>query len=429
MLDLLERNRGRLTFTLEVDELAGCPFLLSASTPPRPLGGRRPVPGLERDRRPPRAARAADPRDEVDGAGGHGGEGRHGLDERGLNERRLRLEPGVPGRGNRGARLHAARPDRDRRLRGGGRRRGRRALRAIDAPIVRCDVNSAEMIKLAANAALMTRISFINEIANVCEKTGADVVKVAEGIGLGQADRAALPEGRPRLRRLVLPEGFARTEAARLELRLPFSAARGGDRGQRPAEAAGDRQARAPPRLAARQEGGAARARVQAEHRRHARGALDRARRPLDRRRAPRCAAGTRWRRRDAPPGVEIVDSVADAVRGADAAVIVTEWPELQGLASAEVREAMANPLIIDGRNLLDPPRRARPGSSTRGSVGRARPRVRERQGGGDHPLPAARRSGSARPPAAVQVVGRGGRPAARRLPGLRGSFGPGSSG
>ncbi len=40
------------------------------------------------------------------------------------------------------------------------------------------------MIKLAANAALMTRISFINEIANVCEATGADVVKVAEGIGL-----------------------------------------------------------------------------------------------------------------------------------------------------------------------------------------------------------------------------------------------------
>src|SRR4029079_15783988 len=38
--------------------------------------------------------------------------------------------------------------------------------------------------KLAANAALMTRISFINEIANVCEATGADVVRVAEGIGL-----------------------------------------------------------------------------------------------------------------------------------------------------------------------------------------------------------------------------------------------------
>ncbi len=54
----------------------------------------------------------------------------------------------------------------------------------LEARVVRCDVKSAEMIKLAANAALMTRISFINEIANVCEATGADVVKVAEGVGL-----------------------------------------------------------------------------------------------------------------------------------------------------------------------------------------------------------------------------------------------------
>jgi UDPglucose 6-dehydrogenase len=54
-------------------------------------------------------------------------------------------------------------------------------------------------------------------------------------------------------------------------------------------------------------------------------------------------------------PGIEIVDSVLDAVRDADAAVIVTEWPELSTLASAEVRDAMARPLIVDGRNLLDP--------------------------------------------------------------------------
>src|SRR5262249_54407062 len=54
----------------------------------------------------------------------------------------------------------------------------------IEAPIVRTDVASAEMIKLAANAFLMTRISFINEIANVCEAVGADVVEVAEGVGL-----------------------------------------------------------------------------------------------------------------------------------------------------------------------------------------------------------------------------------------------------
>jgi UDPglucose 6-dehydrogenase len=54
----------------------------------------------------------------------------------------------------------------------------------IEAPVVKTDVASAEMIKLAANAFLMTRISFINEIANVCEAVGADVVEVARGIGL-----------------------------------------------------------------------------------------------------------------------------------------------------------------------------------------------------------------------------------------------------
>src|SRR5690348_8294601 len=56
----------------------------------------------------------------------------------------------------------------------------------LAAPLVRTDVASAEMIKLAANAFLATKISFINEIANVCEETGADVLEVARGMGLDQ---------------------------------------------------------------------------------------------------------------------------------------------------------------------------------------------------------------------------------------------------
>ena len=54
----------------------------------------------------------------------------------------------------------------------------------LDCPIVRTDVASAEMIKLASNAFLATKISFINEIANVCEEVGADVGEVADGMGL-----------------------------------------------------------------------------------------------------------------------------------------------------------------------------------------------------------------------------------------------------
>src|SRR5437588_5283588 len=54
----------------------------------------------------------------------------------------------------------------------------------LKAPVIRTDIKSAEMTKLAANAFLATKISFINEIANICEVTGADVVEVARGIGL-----------------------------------------------------------------------------------------------------------------------------------------------------------------------------------------------------------------------------------------------------
>jgi len=51
-------------------------------------------------------------------------------------------------------------------------------------PVLVTDLNSAEMIKYAANAFLATKISFINEVANICDRVGADVVQVAQGIGL-----------------------------------------------------------------------------------------------------------------------------------------------------------------------------------------------------------------------------------------------------
>ena len=70
------------------------------------------------------------------------------------------------------------------------------------------------------------------------------------------------------------------------------------------------------------------------------------------------------------PKGVDVVASVAEAVRGAHAAVIVTEWDELKGLATSETRAAMANPLIIDGRNLLDPDETRRAGFAYEG-IGR----------------------------------------------------------
>jgi UDPglucose 6-dehydrogenase len=69
--------------------------------------------------------------------------------------------------------------------------------------------------------------------------------------------------------------------------------------------------------------------------------------------------------------GAELVEDLSEAVAGADAAVIVTEWDELRSLASPEVRSAMRNPLIVDGRNLLDP-QAARAAGFTYEGVGRA---------------------------------------------------------
>ena len=63
------------------------------------------------------------------------------------------------------------------------------------------------MTKYAANAMLATKISFINEMANLCERLGADVNDVRRGIGHDEPHRLQIPLSRSRIRRLVLPQG------------------------------------------------------------------------------------------------------------------------------------------------------------------------------------------------------------------------------
>jgi UDPglucose 6-dehydrogenase len=225
----------------------------------------------------------------------------------------------------------------------------------IDAPIVRCDVPSAEMVKLAANAALVTRISFINEIANVCEATGADVTTVAEGIGLDRRigpsflragigyGGSCFPKDSLALKQLAANSGYnfqllnavievnelqKRRVIGKLERRL------GPLRGKRIAllglafKPGTDDMREAPSLVLA--------GRLLSE------GASVSAWDPV--------ADGAAHLH-----GVEIAASALEALDGADAAVVVTEWPEVGELDWAQVAERMRGDVVVDGRNVLDP--------------------------------------------------------------------------
>src|SRR5512146_1538308 len=183
--DVLSRNRDRISFTLDVREAVdGADFLyVAVGTPPTYAGDAdlsavwTVVDELPDDARTTIVMKSTVPV-------GTGEKVRAALDARGLEAVGYASNPEFTAEGT--AVRDFMEPDRI--VIGAFDEADGDAVEAlhagIDAPVVRTDVNSAEMIKLAANAALMTRISFINEIANVCEATGADVVRVAEGIGL-----------------------------------------------------------------------------------------------------------------------------------------------------------------------------------------------------------------------------------------------------
>jgi len=242
--------------------------------------------------------------------------------------------------------------------------------RGIDAPVVRSDVASAEMIKLAANAALMTRISFINEIANVCEATGADVVKVAEGIGhdrrIGKSFLRAgvgfggscFPKDSLALKQLAANSGYhfqvlnAVIEVNELQKRRvigKLTQVLGSLRGKRIAllglafKPNTDDTREAPAFVLA--------GRLLAE--------------------GADVVAWDPVAHADGLYGVEQVATVDDAVRGADAVVLVTEWPELADVDWAAVAAGMRTPFFVDGRNMLDP-QTMRAAGFTYDGIGRA---------------------------------------------------------
>jgi UDPglucose 6-dehydrogenase len=230
------------------------------------------------------------------------------------------------------------------------------AYEAVGAPIVRTDLSSAEMIKLASNAFLATKISFINEIANVSEEVGADVTEVARGMGLD--DRigprflqagigyggSCFPKDVSALKILAGNSGYhfqllnSVIEVNELQKRRVLSKLTkhlDSLSGKRVAllglafKADTDDMREASSLVLA--------SRLQGE------GATVVAYDPVAEDRAKELLSG-----------VEMSQSPLGAIDGADAAVLVTEWPEFAELDWAEVAKRMKTPLLVDGRNFLD---------------------------------------------------------------------------
>jgi len=226
----------------------------------------------------------------------------------------------------------------------------------LDAPLVRTDIASAEMVKLASNAFLATKISFINEIANVCEETGADVVEVARGMGLD--DRigpkflqagigfggSCFPKDVDALKQLAGNSGYhfqlltAVIEVNELQKRRVIGKLHkhlGGLVGKRIAlfglafkPNTDDMREASSLVLSARL---------------NADGADVIAYDPVAEQQA-----------RTLVSGISFADSPLDAARGADAVVLVTEWPEFLALDWRDVASTMSGNLVVDGRNALD---------------------------------------------------------------------------
>jgi UDPglucose 6-dehydrogenase len=235
----------------------------------------------------------------------------------------------------------------------------------LERPMIITDVYSAEIIKYASNAFLATKISFINEIANLCELAGGDVTQVVKGMGLDprigaaflnaglgyggscfpkdtdaliqtaatlgydfRSLRAVVEVNRERIQRLlalirkVLDPLDGRVVAV---LGLAFKPNTDDMREARSVELI--------PRLV---EGGS-RVRVYDPV------AMENARQAL-------------------PESVHYCPSSYEAAEGADAAVIVTEWNEFKLLNLERLRQVMRRPLVFDGRNIYEPERMRRLG-------------------------------------------------------------------
>ncbi|MGC9523014.1 MAG: UDP-glucose dehydrogenase family protein, partial [Anaerolineae bacterium] len=220
------------------------------------------------------------------------------------------------------------------------------------------DLRTAEMVKYASNAFLAAKISFINEIANICEALGADVKEVAYGMGLDKRIGHYFLDAGLGWGGSCFPKDVqALASMAEVEGRHPhlLHAVMDINRDQR----------YAPLRKLEGFLGRDLRGKVI--------GVLGLAFKPNtdDMREAPSIDVIRNLQRRGASVraydpvameraaeilnGVEMMDSAYAVAEGADALILITEWNEFKNLDLERVKRSMAEPVLVDGRNIWDP--------------------------------------------------------------------------
>ncbi len=226
-----------------------------------------------------------------------------------------------------------------------------------EPPIISADIRTAEMIKYASNAFLATKISFINEIASICERLGADVKEVARGMGLDRrispefldagvgyggscfpkdvkalAHMASMAGAHPQLLRAVM-------EINRDMRRLVLQKVRA-ELGSVEDKTIGVLGLAFKPNTDDLREAPA----IEIIHLLQSEGARVKAYDP-----AANEAA------RSMLPGVELCEDAYSVAEGADALILLTQWSEFRRLDLDRIQQGMKHPLLVDGRNLYDP--------------------------------------------------------------------------
>jgi len=227
------------------------------------------------------------------------------------------------------------------------------------APIMVTDINSAELIKHAANSFLALKISYINALSGICEASGADIQKVADGIGADKRIGRSFLDAGLGYGGSCFPKDVAAFISISEQIGEPFPLLKEVQRINQVQRVRFVRRLRntlwvlkekriAVWGLTFKPDTDDVRNSV----------AIDLVN-DLIRQGADVTAydpkGNEKVRELDLCPGVHLADSALNAVRDAEALVVATEWPDFAAVDFAEVHRQMHTPIVFDGRNLLDP--------------------------------------------------------------------------